>query len=70
MKQRARKAVGTLATVVFLAVYSLVAMAVGGIFVVGRGLAFELPYYVVAGVLWLPVVMALIRWMARPDSIS
>jgi uncharacterized membrane protein YhdT len=67
MIQRTRKAIGTAATVMFLVVYVLVAMAVGGQLVVGRGLAVELPYYVVAGCLWLPVVMALIRWMIRPD---
>ena len=67
MKQRQRKLLGTVAVVGFLIVYSLVAMALGGIFVVGRGMAYELPYYAVAGVAWLPVVMALIRWMARPD---
>lgn len=67
MKQRTRKAIGTFATVVFLIVYSLVAMAVGGILVVGKGMLFELPFYIVAGVLWLPVVMMLIRWMAKPD---
>ena len=67
MKQRTRKAIGTFATVVFLIVYSLVAMAVGGILVVGKGIMFELPFYIVAGVLWLPVVMMLIRWMAKPD---
>lgn len=68
MKQRARKFIGTFGTVAFLIVYSLIAMAVGGELVVGRGLAFELPFYILAGVLWLPVVMGLIRWMARPDS--
>ena len=67
MKQRTRKAIGTFATVAFLIVYSLVAMAVGGILVVGKGIMFELPFYIVAGVLWLPVVMMLIRWMAKPD---
>ena len=67
MKQRTRKAIGTFATVAFLIVYSLVAMAVGGILVVGKGMLFELPFYIVAGVLWLPVVMMLIRWMAKLD---
>ena len=67
MNQRARKAIGTFATVFFLIVYSLVAMAVGGNLVVGRGLLFELPFYIVAGCLWLPIVMWLIKWMARPD---
>ena len=70
MKQRTRKAIGTAATVVFLIVYSLVAMAVGGQLVVGRGLAFELPFYIVAGALWLPVVMAIILWMAKPDPLN
>ena len=65
MKQRTRKAIGTLATVLFLIVYSLAAMAVGGALVIGRGMMFELPFYILAGVLWLPVAMALIRWMAR-----
>lgn len=70
MKQRNRKAIGTIATVLFLIVYSLVAMAVGGQLVVGRGMAFELPYYVIAGALWLPVVMMIIKWMAKPDQLS
>ena len=67
MTQRTRKFIGTLATVGFLIVYVLAAMAVGGQLVVGRGLVFELPFYIVAGALWLPVVMRLILWMARPD---
>ena len=70
MKQRSRKAIGTIATVLFLIVYSLAAMAVGGQLVVGRGMALELPYYIVAGALWLPVVMLIIKWMAKPDQIS
>jgi hypothetical protein len=68
MTLRTRKAIGTFATVVFLIVYALVAMAVGGELAVGRGLAVELTFYAVAGLLWLPVVMAIIRWMARPDA--
>lgn len=68
MNIRTRKLIGTIATVTFLIVYSLIAMAVGGDLVAGRGLAYELPFYILAGVLWLPVVMALIRWMSRPDS--
>ena len=42
-------------------------MAVGGMLVVGRGMAFEFPFYLVAGLGWLPVVMAIIRWMSKPD---
>jgi len=67
MRQRTRKAIGTLSVVAFIIAYALVMMAVGGELAVGRGLAVELVFYVVAGLLWLPVVMAIIRWMVRPD---
>jgi uncharacterized membrane protein len=67
MKQRTRKAIGTISVVAFIIVYSLVMMAVGGELAVGRGLAVEIVFYAVAGLLWLPVVMAIIRWMVRPD---
>ena len=68
MNIRTRKAIGTAATVAFIIVYALVMMAVGGMLVVGRGMAFELPFYILAGAGWLPVVMAIIRWMSRPDA--
>lgn len=68
MTQRSRKAIGTIATVLFIIVYALVMMAVGGIWVVGRGMAFELPFYILAGAGWMPVVMAIIRWMSKPDA--
>ncbi len=68
MKMRTRKAIGTVATVVFITVYCLVVMALGGIFVVGRGFLAELPFYLIAGLAWLPFVMAIIKWMSRPDA--
>ena len=69
MTQRTRKLIGTFATVGFLIVYALIAMAVGGDLVVGRGPAFELPFYILAGIAWLPVVMGLVRWMSKPDPV-
>ena len=68
MTIRTRKAIGTAATVAFLILYALAAMAIGGEFAVGRGVMVELTFYALAGVLWLPAVMAIIRWMARPDA--
>jgi hypothetical protein len=67
MTMRTRKAIGTIATVAFLICYALVMMAVGGMLVVGRGMVFELPFYILAGLGWLPVVMLIIRWMSKPD---
>ena len=68
MKQRTRKAIGTAAVIAFIIAYALVMMAVGGELAVGKGMAVELPFYAVAGLLWLPVVMAIIRWMSKPDE--
>lgn len=68
MKIRQRKLVGTIATIAFLAVYALIAMAIGGRYVVGYGPAVELVAFILLGVGWIPVAMVLIRWMSRPDA--
>ena len=68
MTQRSRKAIGTFAIVGFIIVYALIAMAVGGELAVGRGMPVELLFYILAGILWVPVVMVIIRWMVRPDA--
>ena len=70
MKQRQRKLVGIFATVIFMIVYSLVAMAIGGEIALGRLPIIEIGFYLIAGLAWLPPVMAIIRWMARPDAAS
>jgi hypothetical protein len=68
MKIRQRKFIGIVATIAFLVVYALIAMAIGGQFVVGYGLAIELPAFILLGVGWIPVAMVLIRWMSKPDE--
>ena len=68
MRQRQRKLVGIFATVGFMILYSLVVMALGGDWIVGRSAGAEIGFYLVAGIAWLPVVMWIIRWMARPDA--
>ena len=67
MNLRSRKLIGTVATVTFLIVYALIAMAIGGMLIVGRGVPLELPFYLIAGLGWLPVAMWIIRWMSKPD---
>jgi hypothetical protein len=68
MKIRQRKFIGTIATIAFLVVYALIAMAVGGRYVVGYGPAVELPAFILLGIGWIPVAMILIRWMSNPDA--
>jgi len=69
MKLRTRKFVGILLTVFYMAVYALVVMAFGGVFILGHGWVFELLFYVIGGLAWLPIEMAIIRWMSRPDAV-
>jgi hypothetical protein len=69
MNLRTRKFIGIILTIVWMVVYSLVAMAIGGIYVLGRGVPLELPFYVLAGLAWVPVEMIIIKWMSKPDPI-
>jgi Protein of unknown function (DUF2842) len=70
MKERTRKFFGTIGTVTYLVCYALMAMAVGGIFAVGRGVLVELATFIVLGLLWIPGAMVIIRWMSKPDDLE
>ena len=66
MSQRSRKFVGVVATVTFLIVYCLIAMALGASLLVGLPGWLQLPGFVALGIGWLPAVMKIIRWMVGP----
>ncbi|HML42211.1 MAG: DUF2842 domain-containing protein [Hyphomicrobium zavarzinii] len=68
MTLRTRKLVGAIALVVFLAFYALMAMMAAIILQVSASKVVELIYYPVAGLLWLPPAMWLVKWMQRPDA--
>lgn len=68
MNRRTRKFIGTILTVIYLLIYALIAMAIGGHFVVGGGMIKELATFVVLGLAWLPGAMLIIRWMSKPDA--
>ena len=70
MKLRSRKLIGTIATVLWLIIYALFMMMIGGLLVLGRGMILELLFYIVGGVAWLPVAMIIIKWMSKPDLIN
>jgi hypothetical protein len=65
MTMRARKLIGIVATLLFLAVYCLIAMAVGANHFADASGWVKGLFYVIAGLAWLPVPMALIVWMQR-----
>jgi hypothetical protein len=68
MTMRTRKLLGTIALLVFLGVYALLAMLVAITLQVNASKMVELAYYVIAGLLWVLPAALLIRWMARPDA--
>ena len=68
MKMRTRKFIGVFGGTAYLIIYSLIAMAVGGALFIDSHGGVQFVYFVIAGLLWLPGMMAIIRWMSRPDA--
>lgn len=68
MRMRTRKFIGLIATVSFLIAYCLIVMALGAVWMSGRPQWLQLGAYIAAGIVWLPPVMAIVRWMSRPDG--
>ena len=63
-----RKLAGTVALLVFLSVYALLAMAAAIVLQVNASKAVELAYYVVAGLAWVIPAGVIVKWMQRPDN--
>jgi peptidoglycan/LPS O-acetylase OafA/YrhL len=69
MTQRQRKFLGTIALLLLIAVYALLAMAVAIVLQVhNASKVAELIYYVIAGLLWVLPAGLLISWMQKPDT--
>ena len=68
MMQRKRKLVGTVALLLLVAIYAVLAVAVAVVLQVRNvSTVAELGYYAVAGLLWVIPAGWLISWMHRPD---
>lgn len=68
LRKRQRKFIGVVATIAFVIVYALVAMALAQVrFVMGAPDVLQWLYYAVIGMAWVLPLMPLIRWMERPD---
>lgn len=68
MKIRQRKLLGTVALLVLVIVWSLLAMALAQAPVIAGSKLIQLVYYVVAGLGWVLPAMPIISWMSRPDA--
>ena len=68
MSFRARKLIGTVALLVLVSVWGLLAMALAqSVLTDINGLVAAI-FYVVAGLGWALPAMPLVSWMARPNS--
>jgi hypothetical protein len=68
MSIRARKFVGTIALIVLVAVWALLAMALAQSILTDINGFVAALYYIIAGLGWVLPAMPLISWMARPDK--
>jgi hypothetical protein len=67
MKIRSRKLVGTIALLVLVVVWALLAMALAQSALTDINGFVAAIFYVVAGLGWVLPAMPLVKWMARPD---
>lgn len=68
MSIRARKFIGTIALLVLVSVWALLAMALAQSVLTNINWFVATLYYIVAGLGWVLPAMPLISWMARPDN--
>jgi hypothetical protein len=67
MSMRSRKLIGTVALLVLVCVWGLLAMALAQSVLTDINGFVAAIYYVVAGLGWVLPAMPLISWMAKPD---
>jgi len=66
MRQRARKFVGTIVLVVFMALYALITVTIASAKLPGVPGWLQLVFFVVAGLLWVVPAAGLVTWMQKP----
>lgn len=67
MSSRARKLIGTIALLVFLAVYVWVVAAIGSGRISEAHTLAQFAFFFLAGLFWVLPAGLLIRWMQRPN---
>jgi predicted membrane channel-forming protein YqfA (hemolysin III family) len=67
MHIRTRKLIGTIALLVLVVIWALLAMGFAQMLELSRNRVIEIAYYIVAGLGWVLPAMPLISWMSRPD---
>ena len=67
MRKRQRKLIGTVALIIFVCLYAVMAMALAQGRITEAGTFWQTVWYIVLGLAWVLPALPLIRWMERPD---
>ena len=67
MSVRAKKLAGTVLLLVFVVIYTLLAMWLGAAVINAQHGLVQLIFYVVAGIAWTIPAFAIIKWSSRPE---
>ncbi len=67
MSSSLRKLIGTVILVITVPIYALIAMVIAVAVLPGANVWWQLVYYLVAGLLWVPPAGGLIVWMTKAD---
>ena len=67
MSVRAKKLVGTFLLLIFVTIYTLLAMWLGASVINAQHGLIQLVFYVVAGIAWTFPAFAIIKWASRPE---
>jgi membrane protein implicated in regulation of membrane protease activity len=67
MRARDRRALGLIATGIYMTVYIFFAASVGGLFAEKPWYA-QIAFFAVAGIVWVFPLRPLFLWMSKPDA--
>ena len=67
MSVRANKLAGTFLLLIFVTIYTLLAMWLGAAVINAQHGLVQLVFYVTAGIAWTFPAFAIIRWASRPE---
>lgn len=68
MTAHSKKLIGTILTLIWLGIYSLIAMGIGTHLLPHAGAFVTFVYYLVAGTLWIIPVGLMLPWMHREPA--
>ena len=70
VSQSLRKLIGSLAIIVLVTLYSVLATTIASARLADAGGWVHLIYFSVTGLLWIVPAMFIIKWMLRPDKVD